>query len=106
MTSPSDSVAEEEHPRYAIGEGPAKVASISFPEGTLDALRHLVGKRGLSAVVTEAVERELRNRARDAYMDEIEREHGPVTEEQQTEIDAIWARAAEREAQWRAEQGR
>jgi hypothetical protein len=96
----------EEEVRYAIGEGPAKVVSISIPEGTLTAFRKLVGRRGLSTAVTAAIEREMRDRARDQHMEEFEREHGPITEEEQAEIDAIWASAAERDAQWRATNGR
>ena len=105
VTPPSEPSILEEEAHYAIGEGPAKVVSVSVPEGTLDAFRKLVGKRGLSASLTAAMERELRDQARDAHMDQVEREHGPVTAEQRTEIDAIWARAAERESRWRADQG-
>lgn len=91
-----------EEPQYAIGEGPAKVISISMPEGTLNALRERVGKRGLSAAITAAMERQLRDEAFDAYITEYVNEHGEFTEEERSRSQAILARAAEREAAWRA----
>lgn len=101
-SSPPEPTEGPENRHYAVGEGPATVVSISLPKGTLDALRVIAGRRGVSAAVAESLERLLRDRARDAYMDEVEREHGPISNELNAEIDAIYARAAERESRWRA----
>ncbi|MFF5126105.1 hypothetical protein ACFY41_04105 [Streptomyces syringium] len=91
----------DEQTEPGIGEGPAKVISVSLPEGTVQALRASAGGRGVSAIVASAVEEHLRNQATLAYLDEYEREYGSfTTEEKQTAAD-IWARAEEREGLWR-----
>ncbi|GGK59691.1 hypothetical protein Ppa06_26650 [Planomonospora parontospora subsp. parontospora] len=85
-----------------IGEGPAKVISVSLPEGTVHALREMVGNRGVSALVAAAVEEHLRNRATASYLDEYEREHGAFSDgERRTALD-VWSAAEQREAGWRA----
>jgi hypothetical protein len=90
-----------EHVDRGIGEGPAKVISVSLPEGTVQALRDATGNRGISALVAAAVERELRDRATAAYIAEFEREHGAFTEDEKQAADALWAEAERRETQWR-----
>lgn len=80
-----------------VGEGPAKVVSVSLPEGTVLALREVAGTRGVSAFVTAAVERSLRDRLTDEYLDAYQKEHGAFTDEEMREADAIWE-AAERKA--------
>ncbi|MGW4645717.1 hypothetical protein [Kitasatospora sp. NPDC004289] len=84
-----------------IGEGAAKVVSISVPEGTLLALREAAGARGLSAFITAAMEQRLRDLATLEYLDRIEAEHGPSTAEELQEAADIWAAADAGEAQWR-----
>lgn len=83
-----------------VGEGPAKVVSVSLPEGTVLALREIAGTRGVSAFVSAAVERYLRDRLTDEYLGAYHREHGPFTPEEMREMHEIWAdaeRIAERE---------
>ena len=102
MASPSASADAEGKAHYAIGEGPATVISVSLPRGTVDALRERVGKRGLSAAVSAAMEKQLRDEAFDLFIAEHVKEHGAFTEEERKRSSAILARAAEREAAWRA----
>lgn len=85
-----------------VGEGPAKVVSISLPEGTVRALRQLAGQRGLSALVDAAVQEYLRNRLTAAYLEEYQQEHGQFTEEERRSAAEVWADAERRQAQWPA----
>ncbi|MEU3407345.1 hypothetical protein ABZ766_25845 [Streptomyces sp. NPDC006670] len=84
-----------------IGEGPAKVISVSLPEGTVHALRSRVGARGVSAMVAAAIEQHLRNQVLDEYLTEYQEEFGAFTEEERRQADAVWASAEEAEAAWR-----
>jgi len=102
MTPPPEPSVLEEQIRYLIGEGPAKVVSISMPEGTLHALRELVGKRGLSAAVSEAVEDRLRDAAFSQTLAEIIKERGEFTAEETARARAILDDALEGTAEWRA----
>lgn len=65
---------------YGIGEGPATRVSLSLLEGTAEAIRVRVGKRGFSAFIAEAVEHELRGQALDEYLADFESRKGPVSE--------------------------
>jgi hypothetical protein len=76
----------EEQPGPGIGEGPSKAISVSLPEGTLEALRAVAGKRGVSAFIAAAVEQKLRDIATDQYIAEYEAEHGEITEEELTTL--------------------
>jgi len=102
VTPPYEPSVLEEEARYLIGEGPAKVVSISMPEGTLHALRKLVGKRGLSAAVTATMEKRLRDEAFDQDLAEYVKEHGDFTDEERAQSRAILAEAMARDAAWRA----
>jgi hypothetical protein len=66
---------------YGIGQGPATRVNLSLPEGTAEAIRARVGKRGFSAFIAEAVERELRGQALDEYLADRESRKGPVSEQ-------------------------
>jgi hypothetical protein len=85
-------------PVFGVGEGPAKVVSVSLPEGTVLALRELAGPRGLSALVDAAVQQFLRNRLTAIEIDNYQRIHGPFTQADQQAAAAVWA-AAERLAE-------
>lgn len=76
-----------------VGEGPAKVLSVSLPEGTVLALRELAGPRGVSALVDAAVEQYLRNRMTAAYLDEYQKEHGAFTADERRAAADVWAAA-------------
>lgn len=91
----------------AVGEGPAKVVSVSLPEGTVHALRELAGPRGMSALVDAAVEQYLRNRLTAAYLDEYQHEHGAFTADERSAVADVWSDAerlavAEEQRQWPA----
>jgi hypothetical protein len=85
-----------------IGEGPAKVISVSLPEGTVRALRSRVGPRGVSAAVAAAIEEYLRNQVTADYLAEYEQEHGAFTEDERRTADEAWHRAEAAEDTWRA----
>ncbi|MFF0216171.1 hypothetical protein [Streptomyces vinaceus] len=91
----------EATPPPGIGEGPAKVISVSLPEGTVQALRSKVGPRGVSAMVAAAIEQHLRNQAMDEYLADYQEEFGAFTIEERRAADEVWARAEEAEAAWR-----
>ena len=83
-----------------IGEGPAKVVSVSLPEGTVLALREVAGPRGLSALVDAAVEQYMRNRMTAAYLDAYQQDHGDFTADERRAAADLWTEAeqvAERE---------
>ncbi|NYI08237.1 hypothetical protein [Allostreptomyces psammosilenae] len=73
---------------YAVGTGPATVISVSMPKGTATALRNHVGKRGISAFVTELVEDELRAAVIDEVVASHVREHGPFPQDVIDHVDA------------------
>jgi hypothetical protein len=85
-----------------VGEGPAKVVSVSLPEGTVRALRELAGRRGLSALVDAAVQEYLRNQLTAAYLEKYQQEYGRFTEEERRSAAEVWADAESRQAQWPA----
>lgn len=82
---------------YGPGEGPTKTVSVSVHEGTIAAVRTRVGKRGLSAYVEAALQRQIERDQLDELIAANEELHGPLTEE---EIDA-----AEREMFGNAQDG-
>lgn len=91
----------EEQPEPGIGEGPATAISASLPQGTVAALRAVAGSRGVSAFITAAVEKRLRDIATEQYLAEYQQEHGAFTEEELRAADAILNQAERREAAWR-----
>ncbi|GGZ73647.1 hypothetical protein [Streptomyces bluensis] len=72
-------------PSYSPGEGPTKTVSVSVHEGTIAAVRTRVGKRGLSAYVEAAIQRQIERDQLDELIAANEELHGPLTQE---EIDA------------------
>ncbi|MGS2590030.1 hypothetical protein [Streptomyces hebeiensis] len=95
-------MVERETAAPGIGEGPAKAISVSLPEGTVLALREVAGRRGISALIATAVEEHLRNQATASYLAEYENEHGDLTGSEMQAAAGVWARAEQRENQWRA----
>lgn len=60
----------------------------------LDAEAHrLVGDRGFSALVNDALERELQGRRLQHWLDERERELGPIPEEDIDAVEELWRKA-------------
>jgi len=82
-----------DEPMFGVGEGPAKVVSVSLPEGTVLALRELAGPRGLSALVDAAVQQYLRNRLTAIELGDYERQHGAFTQADRQAAADIWADA-------------
>ncbi|MDX2526841.1 hypothetical protein [Streptomyces europaeiscabiei] len=70
---------------YGPGEGPTKSVSVSVHEGTIAAVRTRVGKRGVSAYVEAAVQRQIERDQLDELIAANEELHGPLSQE---EIDA------------------
>ncbi|MFC9858476.1 MULTISPECIES: hypothetical protein [unclassified Streptomyces] len=61
---------------YAPGEGPTKSVSVSVHEGTIEAVRARVGKRGFSAYVDAAVQRQIERDNLAELTADHEAEHG------------------------------
>lgn len=87
-----------------LGEGNATKVSVSLPEGTVAAVRRHVGQRQFSRYVAEAVEREMRREVQAELVDEYEREHGPIPEEEKQRVRAVWQEAEERYRAWSVKQ--
>ena len=64
------------------GEGPTTVVSVSMHSGTIGAVRGRVGRRGVSAYIEAAVQRQIERDNLDELIAAAEAEHGPVTEEE------------------------
>lgn len=64
------------------GEGPTTVVSVSMHKGTIGAVRGRVGRRGVSAYIESAVQRQIERDNLDELIAAAEAEHGSVTEEE------------------------
>ena len=64
------------------GEGPTTAVSVSFHVGTISAVRSRVGRRGVSAYIEAAVQRQIERDTLDEIIAAAEAEHGPVTAEE------------------------
>jgi hypothetical protein len=58
---------------------PAAKLSISLPLGLAKAVRKRVGERGVSSFVARALQHELERERFGAFLDELDRAHGPVS---------------------------
>jgi len=83
-------VADEAFP----GEGPTTVVSVSLHMGTISAVRSRVGKRGVSAYIEAAVQRQIERDNLDEIIAAAEAQHGPVTAEEIAAKRAALARRA------------
>jgi hypothetical protein len=61
------------------GEGPTTVVSVSMHSGTIGAVRARAGRRGVSAYIEAAVERQIERDNLDELIAAAEAEHGPIT---------------------------
>ncbi|MFC8828868.1 hypothetical protein ACFT9I_26365 [Streptomyces sp. NPDC057137] len=66
---------------YAPGEGPTKSVSVSVHEGTIEAVRARVGKRGISGYVEAAIQRQIERDGLAELIASNEAIHGPLTPE-------------------------
>jgi hypothetical protein len=71
------------------GEGPAVSVSASLHQGTVEAVRARVGRRGFSAFLEEAVLRQIRRDNLRELVEEHVREHGEFTAEEMAEARAV-----------------
>jgi Arc/MetJ family transcription regulator len=72
----------------------AKV-SVSIDENLLSEARHLVGIRGLSSYVNQALQRELQRDRLRALLSELEAQNGPVDASVMEEVRGAWPEPAE-----------
>ncbi|MGH3859898.1 hypothetical protein [Actinokineospora sp.] len=84
-------MAEETVP----GGGPTTVVSVSMHAGTIAAVRGRTGKRGVSAYIEAAVQRQIERDNLDELIAAAEAEHGPIAEEQIADKRKIIAQARE-----------
>ncbi|MCX4675640.1 hypothetical protein OG413_10020 [Streptomyces sp. NBC_01433] len=73
---------------HAPGEGPTRSVSVSVHEGTIEAVRARVGKRGVSGYVEAAIRRQIERDNLAELTADHEAEHGAFS---QDEIDAACA---------------
>ena len=71
-------MADEQVP----GEGPTTVVSVSMHSGTISAVRDRTGRRGVSAYIEAAVQRQIERDNLDELIAAAEAEHGPITAEE------------------------
>ncbi|QKW48827.1 hypothetical protein [Streptomyces buecherae] len=69
-------------PPYAPGEGPTMSVSVSVHEGTIEAVRARVGKRGVSGYVEAAIQRQIERDGLAELIAANEEIHGPLTDEE------------------------
>ncbi|MDR1189016.1 MAG: hypothetical protein LBK95_16465 [Bifidobacteriaceae bacterium] len=65
----------------AVGQGPTHPITVTLNQGTLAAAREIAGPRGTSALIERALERELRRLALRQFIEDYEREAGPIPPE-------------------------
>ena len=75
------------------GEGPTTVVSVSFHAGTIGAVRSRAGRRGVSAYIEAAVQRQIERDNLNEIIAAAETQHGPVTAEEIEEKRAMLAQA-------------
>jgi hypothetical protein len=71
-------MADEQVP----GEGSTTVVSVSMHSGTIAAVRGRVGRRGVSAYIEAAVQRQIERDNLDELIAAAETEHGLISEEE------------------------
>lgn len=64
--------------------------SVSLDEELAERVEEHIGGRGLSSFVARALEHELEREALAGYLDELDREFGPVPGEIVEQYDALW----------------
>jgi hypothetical protein len=72
--------AEQQLPELEVpGEGPTCTVSVSLHAGTIGAVRHRVGRRGVSSYVEAAIQRQIQRDNLDELIAAAEAEHGDLT---------------------------
>ncbi|MFJ8464254.1 hypothetical protein [Streptomyces swartbergensis] len=66
---------------FPPGDGPSSGISVSLTAGTLQAIRERVGKRGVSAYLEKAAQRQIERDNLDELIAEFDKTHGPADPE-------------------------
>ncbi|MEV6858035.1 hypothetical protein ACIF6I_25330 [Streptomyces microflavus] len=67
-----------EAPDFPPGDGPSSGISVSLTAGTLHAIRERVGKRGVSAYLEAAAQRQIERDNLDELLADFEKVNGPT----------------------------
>ncbi|MCZ0983172.1 hypothetical protein O1L60_40680 [Streptomyces diastatochromogenes] len=71
----------DENTDFPLGDGPASGISVSLTAGTLQAIRERVGKRGVSAYLEKAAQRQIERDNLDDLIADFDKTHGPADPE-------------------------
>ncbi|MFF1508245.1 hypothetical protein [Streptomyces sp. NPDC058326] len=63
---------------FPPGDGPSSGISVSLTAGTLQAIRERVGKRGVSAYLEKAAQRQIERDNLDELIADFDKAHGPA----------------------------
>ncbi|MCX4457510.1 hypothetical protein OG585_33570 [Streptomyces sp. NBC_01340] len=66
---------------FLPGDGPSSGISVSLTAGTLQAIRERVGRRGVSAYLERAAQRQIERDNLDELIADFEKAHGPADAE-------------------------
>ncbi|MFE0346897.1 hypothetical protein [Streptomyces griseoluteus] len=66
---------------FLPGDGPSSGISVSLTAGTLQAIRERVGRRGVSAYLERAAQRQIERDNLDELIADFEKTHGPADAE-------------------------
>ncbi|UUU21552.1 hypothetical protein [Streptomyces sp. DSM 40750] len=66
---------------FLPGEGPTSGVSVTLTAGTLQAIRERVGKRGVSAYLERAAQRQIERDNLDELIADFDKAHGPADPE-------------------------
>ncbi|GGT10151.1 hypothetical protein [Streptomyces chromofuscus] len=66
---------------FPPGDGPTSGISVSLTAGTLQAIRDRVGKRGVSAYLEKAAQRQIERDDLDELIADFDKTHGPADPE-------------------------
>ncbi|MCG7208220.1 hypothetical protein [Streptomyces arenae] len=66
---------------FPPGDGPTSGISVTLTAGTLQAIRERVGKRGVSAYLEKAAQRQIERDNLDELIADFDRMHGPADPE-------------------------
>ncbi|MGW5483707.1 hypothetical protein ACWEU6_22775 [Streptosporangium sandarakinum] len=66
---------------FPPGDGPTSGISVTLTAGTLQAIRDRVGKRGVSAYLEKAAQRQIERDNLDELIADFDRTHGPADPE-------------------------
>ncbi|MCY0936108.1 hypothetical protein [Streptomyces sp. H34-S4] len=68
----------DDNAEFVPGDGPSSGISVSLTAGTLQAIRERVGKRGVSAYLERAAQRQIERDHLDELIAEFDRVNGPA----------------------------